>query len=69
MNLETNKNLLKAGFILAGMFWGLIIALILDEGIVSAISFLSCSLVGYSLGIASNAILDFCHHRDLINKD
>lgn len=69
MKIEIHKILLKFGFSIAGIYWGLIFALILDSGIISAMVFLGCSLIGYILGIVSNVIINFCHHRDLINKD
>lgn len=65
MNIKLHKILLKFGFTIAGIYWGLIVSLILDKGIISSISFISITFIGYILGVVSNAIIDYCQYRDL----
>lgn len=64
-DLELTKKIINMGFVVTGIFWGLIFAVIINNSFLSVGAFLGATVGGFVLGILSNIILEFCYQRDL----
>lgn len=64
-DLELTKKIINMGFVVTGIFWGLIFAVIIYNSFLSVAAFLGATVGGFILGSLSNLILDFCYQRDL----
>lgn len=65
-DIKFHKSLLRVGFFLASILWGLIFALVFvqDNKFLSFVSLIFTMIFGYMLGIMSDKIIDFFEKRD-----